>query len=536
MRWTASAAEATTGRAAPCRPQPIGEQPLHPVGCHAEALGDRRRRHRVGWRRRRARPRRAPRPGGRRPPPPAARRPRPPRRTRPAARPRSHRATASSRVPAPGLLVQLGQLAAQRHPTGRRRGPRAGRPACGPVGAGPRRARPCAAPPPARPAVRPGRRPCAAGSPRSRTGPTGPAGRCRPGRPPRRTGRARPRRRRPASNASGDEPRARIGEAGHAGVAHDRDDLARPHPVEQVGPPRPARCGRPGATSFGARTPRWCSSRPVRRVSSQATTDGHGERLGGARRQVAQVADRRADQHEPAGAGHGTMRREASPAPGSGSAHCGPRARRRRTTPQEAKAPSGASITRRAAQQQLPRPTGWHRDDPQHRARLRRRRPRRSRSACRWCAPLGPAAPGRRRPCRARAVRRRRSVACAGDAGARQHRGARRPATPSQRSPGSRSTGAAIRSDVEAELDDVAVGDLVVLALDAEDAGVAGLRPRADARAARPSGSVSARMKPRSKSVWITPAPCGAFEPARKVQARVSFSPVVRKVRRPSIW
>ena len=36
-------------------------------------------------------------------------------------------------------------------------------------------------------------------------------------------------------------------------------------------------------TSFGARTPRWCSRRPVRRVSSHATTDGDGERRSGTR-------------------------------------------------------------------------------------------------------------------------------------------------------------------------------------------------------------------------------------------------------------
>ncbi len=46
----------------------------------------------------------------------------------------------------------------------------------------------------------------------------------------------------------------------------------------------------------------------------------------------------------------------------------------------------------------------------------------------------------------------------------------------------------------------------------------------------------SALMKPRSKSVWIRPAACGRVEPARKVQARLSFSPVVRNVRRPSWW
>ena len=40
-------------------------------------------------------------------------------------------------------------------------------------------------------------------------------------------------------------------------------------------------------------------------------------------------------------------------------------------------------------------------------------------------------------------------------------------------------------------------------------------------------------MKPRSKSEWITPAAAGALSPAWIVQARVSFSPVVRYVRRP---
>jgi hypothetical protein len=39
---------------------------------------------------------------------------------------------------------------------------------------------------------------------------------------------------------------------------------------------------------------------------------------------------------------------------------------------------------------------------------------------------------------------------------------------------------------------------------------------------------VSAAMKPRSKSLWMTPAAAGALSPARMVQARVSFGPVVR--------
>ena len=40
--------------------------------------------------------------------------------------------------------------------------------------------------------------------------------------------------------------------------------------------------------------------------------------------------------------------------------------------------------------------------------------------------------------------------------------------------------------------------------------------------------TVSARMKPFSKSVWITPAACGAFVPLRIVQARVSLGPAVK--------
>ena len=38
----------------------------------------------------------------------------------------------------------------------------------------------------------------------------------------------------------------------------------------------------------------------------------------------------------------------------------------------------------------------------------------------------------------------------------------------------------------------------------------------------------SARMKPRSKSVWMTPAHFGAFQPLWKVQARISFGPAVK--------
>ena len=40
-------------------------------------------------------------------------------------------------------------------------------------------------------------------------------------------------------------------------------------------------------------------------------------------------------------------------------------------------------------------------------------------------------------------------------------------------------------------------------------------------------------MKPFSKSVWMTPAACGAFQPRLIVQARTSFSPAVKYVSSP---
>jgi hypothetical protein len=39
---------------------------------------------------------------------------------------------------------------------------------------------------------------------------------------------------------------------------------------------------------------------------------------------------------------------------------------------------------------------------------------------------------------------------------------------------------------------------------------------------------VSARMKPFSKSPWMTPAACGAVQPFWIVQARASFGPTVK--------
>ena len=40
--------------------------------------------------------------------------------------------------------------------------------------------------------------------------------------------------------------------------------------------------------------------------------------------------------------------------------------------------------------------------------------------------------------------------------------------------------------------------------------------------------TTSALMKPRWKSLWITPAACGAVQPCRIVQARDSLGPAVR--------
>ena len=46
----------------------------------------------------------------------------------------------------------------------------------------------------------------------------------------------------------------------------------------------------------------------------------------------------------------------------------------------------------------------------------------------------------------------------------------------------------------------------------------------------------SARINPFSKSVWITPAAWGAFQPFFIVQARTSFSPAVKYVIKSSKW
>src|SRR5687768_3603086 len=59
----------------------------------------------------------------------------------------------------------------------------------------------------------------------------------------------------------------------------------------------------------------------------------------------------------------------------------------------------------------------------------------------------------------------------------------------------------------------------------------ASLAPASPPKATKSSKAiVSARMKPRSKSVWMTPAASGARAPFSTVQARASFGPAVKKV------
>ena len=83
-------------------------------------------------------------------------------------------------------------------------------------------------------------------------------------------------------------------------------------------------------------------------------------------------------------------------------------------------------------------------------------------------------------------------------------------------------------SDVEAEADDVAVPDFVVAAFLAQGAG--GLRARfAPSATKRSQATVSAQMKPRSKSLWMRPPAAGARVPRGALQARASFGPAVKK-------
>ena len=89
-------------------------------------------------------------------------------------------------------------------------------------------------------------------------------------------------------------------------------------------------------------------------------------------------------------------------------------------------------------------------------------------------------------------------------------------------------------SDVEADVQHVAVEHDVVLALDAQR-GRASWPPRASrTRPGRCQPITSARMKPRAMSEWILPAASTAVEPSRTVQARASMGPAVKNEISPS--
>ena len=80
-------------------------------------------------------------------------------------------------------------------------------------------------------------------------------------------------------------------------------------------------------------------------------------------------------------------------------------------------------------------------------------------------------------------------------------------------------------SGVEAEEQHVAVGDDIFLAFVTGAARFLGACLAADTSRSRRYAIVWARMKPRSKSEWMTPAACGALVPTVIVQARASFGP-----------
>ena len=394
----------------------------------------------------------------------------------------AHRSTAPARLPrhtSSWSLVSSRASATRRvGATGRD----AGRRGCGPGGAAPRRARPCGArrPPPASRSVRPeplrGRKPSNTNRPVGRPLATRPASAAdgpghdlddvARGRRPPPPG-ARPGRRCRACRRRSPRPPARPGRGGPA---------RRP-------PPRP-RCGRSPRAAPGARTPMWASSRPVRRVSSQATTSARPS-----------SSTARGDRSPRLPIGVPTSTR----APLTGAP-----AGRRRRTPQRAKAPASHSITPRARQHRRAR-GGWapwcvtrrtaqvgvdegHVDGEAHAEGVHRARPG--------------AAAGRRRCRHGRAGPVRRSRRVVGDLEGGQHllvahqplrRRARRfghgGMLRARRAPWNHGRhGGIAGSDVEAELHDVAVGDLVVLALDPEDARRRGPSTRSRPRAARPSG------------------------------------------------
>jgi hypothetical protein len=86
-------------------------------------------------------------------------------------------------------------------------------------------------------------------------------------------------------------------------------------------------------------------------------------------------------------------------------------------------------------------------------------------------------------------------------------------------------------SQIESDVQDVAVGDDVVGALEPHAPRL--FRPLLAAAGDEVGMEItSARMNPFSKSVWIAPAACGALVPWATVQACASLGPMVKKVMR----
>ena len=103
----------------------------------------------------------------------------------------------------------------------------------------------------------------------------------------------------PASRAAATRARTGVGDTGHARIGGQRQRLAGRQPRQQ-----PAAGALAPLCSLkdcvGVRAPTWARSRAASRVSSATTRSAVAQRLGGARREVTQVADRRADDQEPA--------------------------------------------------------------------------------------------------------------------------------------------------------------------------------------------------------------------------------------------
>ena len=205
----------------------------------------------------------------------------------------------------PDLLVRLGQLAAHARPPGPARTRRRSRPGWRPAGAGPRRTPGCAPRRPARPAASAARRARRGRNPskqnRSHGSPDSASAVVTADGPGRRGDRYAGLDRRP------DQPESGVGDARHATVGDHRDPgpvRARPRPARAYGGPRcPRSRTRPGRLVL---TPRSRASRCRRRVSSAAIDVGPAEFLAQPGGGVGRVAERGAEQHDPASRSRGS--------------------------------------------------------------------------------------------------------------------------------------------------------------------------------------------------------------------------------------